>query len=32
MRLSFSDEDESFRAELVSWLDAHPPPEEEERL
>src|SRR4051795_7311246 len=26
MRLSFSDEDEVFRAELLEWLDEHPPP------
>jgi alkylation response protein AidB-like acyl-CoA dehydrogenase len=31
MRLSFSDEDEAFRAELLTWLDAHPPPIAEER-
>jgi alkylation response protein AidB-like acyl-CoA dehydrogenase len=31
MRLSFSDEDEAFRAELLGWLDAHPPPVAEER-
>ena len=31
MRLSFSDEDEAFRAELLAWLDAHPPPIGEER-
>ena len=30
MRLSFSDEDEAFRAELLSWLDEHPPPRDEE--
>jgi alkylation response protein AidB-like acyl-CoA dehydrogenase len=30
MRLSFSDEDEAFRAELLAWLDAHPPPVDEE--
>ena len=27
MRLSFSDADEAFRAELLAWLDAHPPPD-----
>ena len=31
VRLSFSDEDEAFRAELLGWLDAHPPPMAEER-
>ena len=31
MRLRFSDEDEAFRAELLAWLDGHPPPFEEER-
>ncbi|HEX2384221.1 MAG TPA: acyl-CoA dehydrogenase family protein [Acidimicrobiales bacterium] len=31
MRLSFSDDDEAFRAELLAWLDAHPPPIAEER-
>ena len=31
MRLRFSDEDEAFRAELLAWLEAHPPPTEEER-
>ena len=31
MRLRFSDEDEAFRVELLEWLDAHPPPVEEER-
>ncbi|HEV3226829.1 MAG TPA: acyl-CoA dehydrogenase family protein, partial [Acidimicrobiales bacterium] len=31
MRLRFSDEDEAFRAELRAWLDANPPPVEEER-
>jgi alkylation response protein AidB-like acyl-CoA dehydrogenase len=31
MRLRFSDEDEAFRAELLTWLDANPPPVEEER-
>jgi len=31
MRLSFSDEDEAFRAELLAWLDAHPPPTAAER-
>ena len=31
MRLRFSDEDESFRAELLAWLDSNPPPVEEER-
>jgi alkylation response protein AidB-like acyl-CoA dehydrogenase len=31
MRLHFSDEDEAFRAELLEWLDAHPPPVDEER-
>src|SRR3954468_8297906 len=31
MRLSFSDEDEAFRAELLDWLAAHPPPFEQER-
>src|SRR6478752_7638304 len=32
MRLSFSEQDESFRAELVEWLDDHPPPMAEERF
>jgi len=31
MRLRFSDEDEAFRAELLAWLDEHPPPMEEAR-
>ena len=31
MRLRFSDEDEAFRAELLAWLNEHPPPFEEER-
>ena len=31
MRLSFSEQDESFRAELVEWLDENPPPMAEER-
>src|SRR3954451_9061661 len=31
MRLSFSDEDEAFRAELLAWLEGHPPPFEQER-
>jgi alkylation response protein AidB-like acyl-CoA dehydrogenase len=31
MRLHFSDEDEAFRAELVEWLEANPPPDAEER-
>src|SRR5438045_8367277 len=30
MRLSFSAWDEAFRAELLEWLDANPPPFEEE--
>ena len=29
MRLRFSDEDEAFRAELLAWLDEHPPPFDE---
>ena len=32
MRLRYSDEDEAFRAELLAWLDEHPPPTPEERL
>jgi alkylation response protein AidB-like acyl-CoA dehydrogenase len=31
MRLKYSDEDEAFRAELLAWLEDHPPPREEER-
>jgi alkylation response protein AidB-like acyl-CoA dehydrogenase len=31
MRLSFSEEDETFRADLLAWLVANPPPVEEER-
>jgi alkylation response protein AidB-like acyl-CoA dehydrogenase len=31
VRLRFSDEDEAFRAELVGWLEANPPPYDEER-
>src|SRR5262249_8723618 len=31
VRLRFDDADEAFRAELVAWLDAHPPPVDEER-
>jgi len=31
MRLSFSDEDEAFRAELLEWLEQNPPPVDEER-
>src|SRR5436305_1376680 len=31
MRLSFSDEDEAFRAELLEWLEANPPPFAQER-
>ena len=30
MRLRYSDEDEAFRAELLAWLDEHPPPTPEE--
>ncbi len=32
MRLRYSDEDEAFRAELLAWLDEHPPPTPEERM
>ena len=31
MKLRFSDEDEAFRAELLTWLEANPPPFDEER-
>jgi alkylation response protein AidB-like acyl-CoA dehydrogenase len=31
VRLRFDDADEAFRAELVAWLEAHPPPVDEER-
>ncbi len=31
MRLRFSDADEAFRTELLSWLGEHPPPVDEER-
>ncbi len=31
MRLQFSEEDEAFRAELLAWLDEHPPPNDPER-
>ncbi len=31
MRLRYSEEDEAFRAELLAWLEDHPPPPEEER-
>jgi alkylation response protein AidB-like acyl-CoA dehydrogenase len=30
VRLHFSEEDEAFRAELLAWLDEHPPPFEAE--
>lgn len=32
MRLRYSDEDEAFRAELLAWLEEHPPPTPEERV
>src|SRR5687768_737377 len=32
MRLRYSEEDEAFRAELLAWLDDHPPPTPEERI
>jgi len=31
VRLSFSEDDEAFRAELVAWLEENPPPFDEER-
>ena len=31
MKLRYSDEDEAFRTELLAWLDAHPPPDDEAR-
>ena len=31
MRLRYSEEDEAFRAELLTWLDEHPPPTAAER-
>ncbi len=32
MRLRYSEEDEAFRAELLAWLDEHPPPTPDERV
>jgi alkylation response protein AidB-like acyl-CoA dehydrogenase len=31
VRLQYSDEDEAFRAELLAWLEANPPPHDEAR-